>query len=192
MTGIQFKKADTAQEIEQIHRLNHQVFSVEVGQHPTTEDGRLIDRYHLQNRYFVAKSGDALIGMISVHDGPDFSIQSRLRDSSILGQMRAPLEVRLLAIVPEFRQRAILIGLFVEVWNYAVERRYSDLLISGIVERVPMYRKLGFRAMGEAVPCGSAAFVPMRLQLDPAPPEALVRSRLYEARRRKAVSAPHS
>ena len=43
MTGMQFKQAETPDEIEQIHRLNHRIFAEEVGQHSRTPDGRLID-----------------------------------------------------------------------------------------------------------------------------------------------------
>jgi aspartate aminotransferase-like enzyme len=45
-----------------------------------------------------------------------------------------------------------------------------------------MYRKLGFRAMGPAVACGEAAFVPMRLSFDAPPPEFRHRERMYRAR----------
>lgn len=163
MIEIQYKEAATAEEMEQIHCLNHEVFAEEIGQHPPTRDRRLIDKYHARNRYFIAVKASLLVGMISVHDGPEFSIESRLTDLSILRAMRAPLEVRLLAIRPEFRMRSVLLGLLWEVWKYAVGHDYSHLLISGIVERVPMYEKLGFQAMGKPVPCGAAAFVPMRL-----------------------------
>ena len=65
--------------------------------------------------------------------------------------MRAPLEIRLLAILPEFRNRSILAGLFWQVGSYARAHRYSDLLISGILDRLSMYEKIGFRPMGPAV-----------------------------------------
>src|ERR1035441_5240255 len=102
MTQIQFKRADTADEMEQIHRLNHSIFAEEIGQHPKTEDGHLIDRFHDRNLYFVGCKDGEVIGMVSVHDGPEFSVASRLRDASQLAALRAPLEVRLLAIRPEF------------------------------------------------------------------------------------------
>src|SRR5258707_10166243 len=155
MAGMQFKEAETPDEIEQIHRLNHRVFAEEVGQHARTADGRLIDRFHDQNRYFIACKSGALVGMVSVHDGPEFSIASRLKDLSVLRELRAPLEIRLLAILPKFRKRSILAGLFWQVANYGRTRHYSGLLISGIAEPLPMYWKLGFRPMGPAGPTGA-------------------------------------
>jgi aspartate aminotransferase-like enzyme len=188
MVDVRFKPAETAEEIEQIHRLNHRIFAEEVGQHPRTSDGRLIDKFHTRNRYFIATRGSELVGMVSAHDGPEFSIASRLKDVSALKTLRAPLEIRLLAILPRCRKRSILAGLFWQVRSYARTHHYSDLLISGIMERLPMYEKMGFRAMGPAVPCGAAAFVPMRLSLDAAPEEFERREQLYGSRWRRGHS----
>ena len=185
MIDVHFKPAESAEEIEQVHRLNHRIFAEEVGQHPRTPDGRLIDKFHSRNRYFIARHGNELVGMVSAHDGPDFSISSRLKDVSALKALRAPLEIRLLAILPRFRKRSILAGLFWQVRSYARAHHYSDLLISGIVERLPMYEKMGFRAMGPAVQCGSAAFVPMRLSLDAALESFEKREQMYGARWRR-------
>jgi aspartate aminotransferase-like enzyme/N-acyl-L-homoserine lactone synthetase len=185
MYGIEFKRAETPNEIDEIHRLNHRIFAEEIGQHACRADGRLIDRFHDQNEYFMACRDGALVGMVSVHAGPEFSVAGKLRDGSVLGGLRAPLEVRLLAIMPEFRNGSLVAGLFSQVEVYARTHGYSDLLISGIVEREAMYRKLGFEAMGPAVTCGDAAFVPMRLSLDAPPADYIRRQRLYDARRRR-------
>lgn len=179
MVDVHFKPAESTEEIEQVHRLNHRIFAEEVGQHPRSADGRLVDKFHSRNRYFIAKHGSEIVGMVSAHDGPEFSIASRLKDIGALKLLRAPLEIRLLAILPRFRKRSILAGLFWQVRSYARANHYSDLLISGIVERLPMYEKMGFRAMGPAVPCGGAAFVPMRLSLDAASERFEKRERLY-------------
>lgn len=182
MVDIRFKQAETAEEFEQIHRLNHRIFAEEVCQHAQTDDGRLIDKFHDRNRYFIATSNHEVVGMISAHDGPEFSIASRLRDTGVLTAMRAPLEIRLLAILPEHRNRSILAGLIWEVGSFARANHYTDLLISGIVERLPMYKKIGFLPMGPAVPCGAAEFVPMRMSLEAIDDQFLHRERMYRAR----------
>jgi aspartate aminotransferase-like enzyme len=182
MTDIQFKQAESNGEIEQIHRLNHRVFAEEIGQHAITSDGLLVDKFHARNHYFIATRNDRLIGMVSVHDGPDFSIASRLSDKSTLARLRAPLEVRLLAILPEFRKRSVLAGLFWQVLHYARAYRYSDLLISGITERLPMYTKIGFRPMGPPVADGAAEFVPMRMSVESSNTCLQSKSQLYESR----------
>ena len=182
MAGFEFRRAKTATEFDAIHRLNHRIFAEEIGQHGCRPDGRLIDRFHEQNAYFIASREGEMVGMVSVHAGPEFSVASRLPDARPLAALRAPLEVRLLGILPEFREGAVVAGLFSQVDAYARAHGYSDLLISGIVKREPMYRKLGFRAMGPAVACGEAAFVPMRLSFDAPPPEFQHRERMYRAR----------
>lgn len=179
MVDIHFKKAETAEEFEQIHRLNHRIFAEEVGQHEQTRDGRLIDKFHNRNHYFIATHNREVVGMISAHDGPEFSIASRLRDTGVLTAMRAPLEIRLLAILPEYRNRSVLAGLMWQVGNFARANHYSDMLISGIAERLPMYRKIGFRPMGPAVRCGAAEFVPMRISLESAGKQFTQRERMY-------------
>ncbi len=185
MTEIQFKEAETPEEIRQIHLLNHRIFAEEIGQHSPTSNHQLIDRFHSRNRYFIACKDGALVGMISVHDGPDFSVASRLRDPSVLDRLRAPLEVRLLAILPEFRNRSLLAGLLWQIYRFASADNYSDLIISGIVERQPMYEKMGFRPMGPPVTQGAAAFLPMRLSLDSTPAEVRSRKTLYYSRWRR-------
>jgi aspartate aminotransferase-like enzyme/N-acyl-L-homoserine lactone synthetase len=182
MTGIQFKEAETPEEIDQIHRLNHKIFAEEIAQHPSTSSGQLIDRFHASNRYFIATHNTVIAGMISVHDGPHFSVAKRLADPSILSNLRAPLEVRLLAIRPGFRNRSVLAGLLWQVLQYAQSNHFSDLVISGIVQRQPMYRKMGFLPLGPPVPDGAASFVPMRLSLESMSTHQHNRQQLYAAR----------
>jgi aspartate aminotransferase-like enzyme len=190
MSGFKFKVADTAAEFAQIHKLNHRIFCEEISQHSTTPDGLLIDRFHQRNRYFIAKLEEQLVGMVSVHEGPEFSISSRLADPALLKQLASPIEVRLLAVLPEYRNRTVIAGLLHQVGHYAQRFGYSDLLISGISDRLSIYRKLGFEPMGSAVQQGAATFVPMRLSLNDAPPNFRRRDQLYSAhwRRRHSIN----
>jgi aspartate aminotransferase-like enzyme len=182
MAEIQFREAQSAHDLDQIHRLNHRVFAEEVGQHGKTADHQLVDRFHSSNRYFIAVKDGELIGMVSAHADAEFSISSRLPDPSILQKFRAPLEVRLLAILPDYRQSLLLPGLLLQVHDYATRHGFSDLLISAIATRISMYEKIGFRALGPAVPCGAAQFIPMHLSLDAPPSEFQRLERLYASR----------
>jgi hypothetical protein len=156
-----FQRATTGDEFEQVHRLNYRTFVEEIPQHRATEPGRLVDKFHAKNTYFVALVAGRVVGMISVHDQPPFSIASRLPDPTILAvHGRRSLEVRLLAVEPAHRGGPVMIGL---LWTALVHARrgYDVVYISGVADRVPMYERLGFRALGPAVPDGTAAFVPM-------------------------------
>jgi len=180
MRDVVFKPATTAEELGQVHRLNHKTFAEELGQYEVSESGALVDRFHGANRYFVAKSGDAVIGMISINSTAPFSIEKRLRNpAAMLRTIPGPSEVRLLAIKNEARGGIVLAGLFWQVYAEARRQGRSHLLISGIADRAEMYRALGFRDLGAAVPSGAASYIPMAMELSDAAVEE--KARRFEA-----------
>jgi aspartate aminotransferase-like enzyme len=169
----QYKAASTGAEIEQIHRLNHETFVDEIGQFQATGDGRLVDKFHDKNTYFVALQGDEVVGMVAVHDQPPFSIAARLSNPGELDRLGDRLiEVRLLAVRRGARHGMIVPGLILAVVDHALDRGYTHALISGLRQRVPFYEKMGFRAIGPAVPSGSAEFVPMCFDFGQLPPSS--------------------
>ncbi len=161
MSRLLFKEAESSTELEQVHALNHRVFADEIGQHTINSSGLLIDRFHAQNRYFIAVRDGVVVGMISANAGPEFSIAKRLTNLRVLHDLPRPLEIRLLAIDPQQRNRMILAGLVWQVYSFSLSNGFSHLLISAITERESMYRKLGFRSLGPPVPDGAASFTPM-------------------------------
>jgi aspartate aminotransferase-like enzyme len=165
-----FKRAETRQEFEQIHALNFRTFVTEIPQHPDPGTGQLIDKFHDKNLYFIVVEDDRVVGMVSSHDRPPFSIADRLSDSGILQKPGIrPLEVRLLAIEPDKRSSNLFFGLLWVLYDYAERNGYTHMYMSGFEERVPLYRQLGFEQLGPAVPCGQAAFVPMVLTMGQLP-----------------------
>jgi aspartate aminotransferase-like enzyme len=165
-----FKRAETGPEFEQIHRLNHRTFADEIPQHRSTDDGLLVDKYHDKNSYLIVLREGRVVGMVSAHDQPPFSVAERLRDPQVLTRDgRRPLEVRLLAIEPQERNSTMFFGLIWSLYEYARAHGYTHLFISGVKERVPLYERLGFEALGPAVACGAAWFVPMVLTIGQLP-----------------------
>jgi len=157
-----FKRAETEPEFEAIHRLNYQTFVTEVPQHPDPGTGRLVDKFHDKNVYFIALRDGRLVGMVSAHGRPPFSIAPRLSDPSILDRPGSrPLEVRLLAVEPAERNGLVLCGLLWSFYEYARDNGYTDLYISGVTNRQELYERLGFQPLGPAVRSGAAAFIPM-------------------------------
>ena len=71
----------------------------------------------------------------------------------------------MLTVRPSYRRGPVFLGLLGRFDEHARRHGYTRLLISGLVERIAIYEKLGFRALGPAVACGRAAFVPMSLDL---------------------------
>ena len=162
-----FKRADTPEEIEQVHRLNYRTFVKEIQQHADTGTGRLVDKFHEWNTYFLAILDDQVIGMLSVHDRAPFSVESRLPDPAMIRQpgMR-PLEVRLLAIEHAERHGPVLVGLTYVMNYFARENGYTHYLISAVVEQIPLYKHLGFHELGPAKGKPGAMFAPMMATLD--------------------------
>lgn len=169
-----FKFAATAAEFDGLRRLNHRVFAAEVGQHAPRADGLLADSREAHSRFVIALAGAEVVGMVAIHDQPPFSLEKRLADPAVLDALPGrKLEVRLLAIHPAHRGTMVFAGLLVTMVERALAEGYEVLLASGIVERLPIYERFGFRALGPAVPEGRANFVPIALRLADLPPPVL-------------------
>jgi hypothetical protein len=159
-----FKQADSAAEFEQIHALNYLTFVREIPQHDDPGGGRLVDKFHDKNRYFVALRGERVVGMLALNDQPPFSIASRLPDPTLLtAPGTRPLEIRLLAVLPEERSRAVFAGLAWTVLQYVRQSGHTHLFISGFEDRLSLYEGLGFQPVGEQVGPAGTRFVPMSL-----------------------------
>jgi N-acyl-L-homoserine lactone synthetase len=170
----QFTVASTPDQLEQVYRLNYATFVSELGQHEGDGSGRLVDKFDQKNTYLIALRVDRVVGMVTVHGEPPFSTARRLADPSLLESIGGKLlEVRLLAIDPEERQRMVFAGLLWHVQEYARERGYTHLLISGYVRRVSIYERLGFRALGPPVRSGNVEYVPMVVPLADMPARIL-------------------
>jgi hypothetical protein len=162
-----FKRAETPQEMEQVHRLNHRTFVKEIQQHADNGQCRLVDKFHEWNTYFVALLRDRVIGMLSVHDRAPFSVESRLPDPSAIRQLgMRPLEVRLLAIEKSERHGPVLVGLVYMMNCFAQANGYTHYLISAVTEQLALYRHLGFEPLGAAMGKPGAMFVPMMASLE--------------------------
>ena len=170
LRGFIFKRADSAEEFDQIHRLNHETFVDEVGQYKDDGSGYLVDKFDYKNVYLVCKLNGDTVGMLAVHDQPPFAVASRLESPEVLERLcRRPLEVRLAAVKPDYRNSVALTGLIYIVYRVGRSNGYTHPIISGITHKVALYEKMGFRALGPPSVSGRAAFIPMALALDDVP-----------------------
>ncbi len=186
-----FKCADTRQEFEQIHCLNYRTFVSEIPQHPDTGTGMLVDKFHSKNDYLIVLRDDRVVGMLSVHDQPPFSVADRLPDPGILTRPGTrPLEVRLLAIEPQERNSTLFFGLIWSLEHYTQAHGYTHLFISGVESRLDLYEKIGFVPLGPAVHCGNAAFVPMMLDVAALPAKIQRVKRMWEGHVRRQGLPP--
>jgi aspartate aminotransferase-like enzyme len=178
-----FKRAETKQEFDQVHRLNYRTFVTEIPQHQDPGTGLLVDKFHDKSAYLIALRGGRVVAMVSVHDQPPFSVADRLPDPDVLRLPGThPLEVRLLAIEPAERNSLMFFGMIWFSYNYALAHGKTHMYISGVEERLGLYRRIGFRPLGPAVRSGGASFVPMVLDLYDMPGHILRMKRQWETR----------
>jgi aspartate aminotransferase-like enzyme len=176
-----FKQADCGPEFEQIHRLNYRTFVSEIAQHADPGQERLVDKFHAKNTYFIVIRDERVVGMVSCHDQPPFSVAERLPEPELLRRPDTrPLEVRLLAIEPGWRQSTLFFGLLWVLYDHALVQGYTHLFISGLKERLPLYRRLGLEPLGPAVRSGEVYFVPMVLTIGHLPGEVERTKRRWE------------
>ena len=152
---------------EAIACLNHDTYAMELGQHAVREDGRKTDRLHETNVYIVAYVGDELAGMLSMTlpSCAEFSTLKRVKQlsSELQENLQRCIEVRLLAVKPQYRGTAVFHRLVLAITNYCREQGYVYMLISAISNRIRLYELMGFQAIAEPVQEGTAVYVPMSL-----------------------------
>ena len=185
-----FKRAETPEEFEQIHRLNYETFVREIPQHADTGAGQLVDKFHDKNTYMICLKEGQLVGMLCFHDKPPFSAADRMPNPELLSQpdMR-PLEVRLMTVIPDERKSPTLTGLVWVLNEYAREHGHTHFLISSIDSQRELHRHLGFEPLGPDVGPPQARFAPMiatMAQVDVAMGKSI---RLIELRMNRALKS---
>ena len=167
--ALRYKVADTDGEFEAIHQLNHRTFAEEIPQHRRDPDGRLVDRFHGENTYFVCLDGDTVVGMVAGRSARPFSLDAKVTDlDQYLPAGATPVEVRLLAVDPAYRQGAILLRLVASLAAHFAERGCDLAIISGTTRALRMYQRMGFVPFGPLTGEPGAQFQPMYLTADSA------------------------
>jgi GNAT superfamily N-acetyltransferase len=159
-------------DFESIHRLNYRAFVEEIPQHPPNAERRLVDRFHTQNVYVVAREKtpgsdqDTLIGMVGLRGDRPFSLDTKLANlDALLPAVARVCELRLLYVVPEARRSAVFYGLSRALFAAAIARRFELAIVSATLREARLYRHLGFTAFGPEVGTDAARYQPMWLNL---------------------------
>lgn len=162
-----FKIAAEDWEFEQIHRLNYRTFVEEIPQHAPNGEGRLVDRFHAENTYVICLHGRRLAGMLALRSARPFSLDAKVPDlDQYLPAGRTPVEVRLLAVEPEFRKTAVFAALFEHAVRHCLAEGFDLAVISGTTRQTKLYRHLGFIPFGPLVGAEDASYQPMYLTLE--------------------------
>jgi aspartate aminotransferase-like enzyme/GNAT superfamily N-acetyltransferase len=167
MAELQYKIADRQEEFDAIHRLNYQTFVEEIPQHAPNAVRLLVDRFHEENTYAVCLDGSELIGMVAGRCQRPFSLDTKVADlDRHLPRHDRAVEIRLLAVKPEFRYRPVFARLIVQLARHFRALGCDLALISGTVRQLALYEHLGFQAFGPLVGTADALYQPMYLTLE--------------------------
>lgn len=159
-----YKIAEFDWEFELIFKLNYDTFVQEIPQHSHNKSARLIDKFHEENKYLICLQDKELLGMVAVRKIRPFSLDGKLSDlDSYFPENSLKGEVRLLSVQKSKRAGIITTHLFKMVRDWCYENKLDILLISGVVNQVQLYKKLGFLPFGPLVGGGDAWFQPMYL-----------------------------
>jgi aspartate aminotransferase-like enzyme len=91
-----------------------------------------------------------------------------------------------LAIEPQERNSTLFFGLIWILYEHALRNSYTHLFISGVVDRLELYTRLGFEPLGPAVASGRASFMPMVLKVGQLPTRVERVKKLWESHLQKA------
>ena len=179
---------------DQIFALNYETFVEEIPQHPPNASKRLVDRFHDQNTYLVARSPEGIVGMVAVRAERPFSLDGKLTGlEGYLPPHRGLCEVRLLCVRAGRRRGPVFAGLMDRLLQMGRERGYDLAVISGTTRQLRLYRHMGFEAFGPEVGSPEARYQPMYMTMSAFQRDtgaAFARSAKLGARRRRPSPEP--
>jgi GNAT superfamily N-acetyltransferase len=162
LSALVFKVADQPEEFEKIHRLNYQAFVEEIPQHQPNPEQRLVDKFHAQNTYIIGLADQAVVAMVALRDQRPFSLDQKLENlDSYLPPAQKVGEIRLLYIVPAYRNATVFRLLLETAAHYVVPKGWELAVISGTTRQQRLYRHFGFVPFGPLVGQPGAEFQPM-------------------------------
>ncbi|MGM0750595.1 MAG: aminotransferase class V-fold PLP-dependent enzyme [Bacillota bacterium] len=162
--SLQYKIASESCEFQQIYSLNYQTFVEEIPQHEGNPERKLIDKFHDENTYVIAKDEGEVVGMIAVRAKRPFSLDLKLGNiNEYLPAGAVPCEIRLLSVKEPYRSTRVFYQLCERLVSYCLEKGYTMALISGTVRQLKLYKRIGFQPFADLVGEEGANFQPMYL-----------------------------
>ncbi|KGP74273.1 aminotransferase class V-fold PLP-dependent enzyme [Pontibacillus yanchengensis] len=164
MASLTYKIAAEENELNQIHELNYQTFVQEIPQHETNSMHALVDKFHDENTYVIAKQDSKVVGMIAVRANRPFSLDGKLDNlNQYLPEDANPCEIRLLSVEKGYRSTRVFYHLCEQLVEFCLEKNYTMALISGTLRQMKLYKRIGFQPFGPRVGSEEAPYQPMYL-----------------------------
>jgi len=134
-----------------IYAMRHDVYAVELGQHPLNESRRLSDALDAHNTYLIAETDGRTLGFISLTPpgAPTYSVEKYLKREQIPATFDGGLwEVRLLTVAREHRRGPAALMLMRAALKAIREAGGTSVLVMGRSEVAPLYARFGLRGTG--------------------------------------------
>lgn len=147
------------EDFEAIHRLNYETFVEEIPQHKQNAERRLVDKFHHENTYWIGKKNGEVVAMCALRGKHPFSLEQK----GVSLPEGDWIEVRLLAVKPEYRNTRTFAGLMRAILFEADEQGFNGVLISGTTREQKLYSRFGFVPFSEAIGPEEARYIPMQL-----------------------------
>lgn len=158
------KIADTEDEFQQIHTLNHKTFAEEIPQHEVNSEKKLLDKFHGHNTYIIVKEEINVLAMLAFSITRPFSLEYKIPDlEKYLPPFESPVEIRLLSVVTEVRKSFVLYHLLNKLITELNKSTHDIALISGTTRELGLYHKIGFKDFAYPVGKPDALYQPMFL-----------------------------
>ncbi|MFT4513828.1 MAG: aspartate aminotransferase-like enzyme [Planctomycetota bacterium] len=163
--ALTFEVAGPSDE-DRICALNYQMFVEEIPQHPPNEAKRLVDQFHDQNTYLVARDGEEIIGMVAMRAERPFSLDAKIDNlDAYLPPHNRICEVRLLGVQAGRRRGPVFAGLLDMIMQIGQQRGYDLAVVSGTTRQLRLYEHMGFIAFGPEVGSKDARYQPMYIAM---------------------------
>lgn len=149
-------------EFDKIHELNHQIFSEEIPQHQSKEDGKLVDAFHEKNTYIIALEGEELVGMVCYNPIRPFSLDKKMRDlDTFLPPHTKLVEVRLFAVKKNKRKQGIALAMLKTLIPSLIVQGYDLGVVSASLKELDLYYNIGAVPFGELVGTKEVPYQPL-------------------------------
>jgi histidinol-phosphate/aromatic aminotransferase/cobyric acid decarboxylase-like protein len=145
---------------EEIYKLRHAIYALELRQHCGNDAGQLTDALDDRNEYLCVRRLHQLVGFISITSpGSGYSVDK------YVGRDRLPFncddrlfEVRLLTVVPQSRGTITALLLMYAALRWVEAHRGTHIMAIGRRELLSLYEKVGFLDTGIEVTSGAVVF----------------------------------
>ena len=151
----------TSHDRQQIARLRHEIYSDELGQHPSNSKKELQDDLDAHNRYIVVRTRDGVIGFISITlpDARSFSIDKYFRREDIPCTIHdKTFELRLLTVREHVRGTNIASLLVYAAYRWIMAHGAKRIVAIGRTDLLPFYERLGMQRTGLTAVSGALKY----------------------------------